>query len=353
LTSILIIKTGALGDVLRTTAILPGLHERYEDCRVTWVTHSGAVDLVVRHPLVAEVIPLDPGSVHEVEAVQKRLSVVRWDRILSFDDEEALCRLATSLSTRRLSGAYLDDQRTRTYTPDVAPWFDMGLLSRFGKEEADRRKLSNTKSHPAIFAEMLGVPFGKTMLPLPDSALRFAQGLAQRRAVLDRGPIIGLNTGAGGRWHSKCLPVDRTVQLAHALHEELAGQVVFLLLGGPPELDRNQAILREIGETTYTIDTGCDNSLTDFAALIGLCNLLVTSDSLALHVGVALGVRIVGFFAPTSAAEIELYGLGEKIQSTAPDYCSYRPDASTATITVERLKAAVLRQLSLVDPVTP
>ncbi len=35
MTSILIIKTAALGDVLRTTSILPGLKEPYPGCHVT------------------------------------------------------------------------------------------------------------------------------------------------------------------------------------------------------------------------------------------------------------------------------------------------------------------------------
>src|SRR5262249_30761115 len=59
-TPILILKTAALGDVLRTTSLLPGLHERYEDCRVTWVTAPGAADLLRTHPLIRAVEPLDP-----------------------------------------------------------------------------------------------------------------------------------------------------------------------------------------------------------------------------------------------------------------------------------------------------
>jgi heptosyltransferase-2 len=92
-------------------------------------------------------------------------------------------------------------------------------------------------------------------------------------------------------------------------------------------------------------DAGVDNALLDFAALIGLCRLLITSDSLALHVALARNVRCVAFFAPTSAAEIELYGLGEKVVSSAPDYCSYKPDADTSTLTTERIAEAALRQL--------
>ncbi len=54
---------------------------------------------------------------------------------------------------------------------------------------------------------------------------------------------------------------------------------------------------------------------------------------------------MVAFFAPTSAAEIELYGRGAKVASTAPDACSYRPDADNSTVTVERLLDAIARVL--------
>jgi heptosyltransferase-2 len=71
----------------------------------------------------------------------------------------------------------------------------------------------------------------------------------------------------------------------------------------------------------------------------------LTSDSLALHIGVARRIPIVAFFAPTSGAEIELYGRGEKVLSTASDYCTYRSDVDTSTITVERLVAAARNTL--------
>ncbi|HLU38748.1 MAG TPA: glycosyltransferase family 9 protein, partial [Planctomycetota bacterium] len=93
------------------------------------------------------------------------------------------------------------------------------------------------------------------------------------------------------------------------------------------------------------IDAGTDNSLLDFAALIDRCEVVITSDSLALHIALARRRRVVAFFAPTSAAEIDVWDLGEKIVSTAPDYCSYRPDADNSTITPERIAAACARVL--------
>ena len=104
--------------------------------------------------------------------------------------------------------------------------------------------------------------------------------------------------------------------------------------------------IRALGTDVRAVDAGPDNDLPTFSALVGLCDLLLTSDSLALHIGLAMDVPMVSFFAPTSAAEIELYGLGEKVISTSPDYCSYRPDADNSSITAERVGDAVLRVLA-------
>ena len=342
---LLIIKTAALGDVLRTTSILPGLCERFPGLRITWVTATGAVDLVRTHPLVAEVVAVEPKSTEDLARAEAHLRLRAWDWLLSFDDEEPLCRLASELVAKKLSGAYRDGRGKRVYTSDVAPWFDMGLLSVHGKQRADEMKIENRLSHPAIFAAMLGIAIGKPLLPESPVHAQPAARFAREHELFSNGPLIGLNTGAGGRWHSKTLSPARTVELAAALARGLGGRVTFLLFGGPGELERNRAIVDQARGRVRLIDAGCDNALLDFAARVSLCQLLITSDSLALHIALARDVRVVAFFAPTSAAEIETYGLGEKVASSAPDYCSYQPDADTSTLTTERLAAAVVRQL--------
>lgn len=349
MTSILILKTGALGDVLRTTSILPGLHRRYGRSRVVWLTAPAAVELVAQHPLIAEIVAVDPGDEAALDGAARRLSVEPWQRVLSFDEEEPLCRLASRLGRPEqpgvLSGAFLRADGARAYTPDTAAWFDMGLVSVHGKSAADRLKRENTESHPAIFARMLGIEMGAPELPLPERSRRFAARFAARLGLHAAGPVIGLNTGAGGRWQSKRLSVECTSELAVQVSRQLGGAVSFLVLGGPEEAERNRQIAETIGARARCFLAGTDHGLLDFAALVDRLDLLVSSDSLALHVGVARRVPVVAFFAPTSAAEIELYGRGEKVLSTAPDYCSYRADADASTLTAERLAAAVLRTL--------
>src|SRR5436190_14703942 len=57
---ILILKLGALGDVVRTSYILPGLHERFgHGTHVTWITAPAALPILRFNPYVTELISID------------------------------------------------------------------------------------------------------------------------------------------------------------------------------------------------------------------------------------------------------------------------------------------------------
>lgn len=353
LTRVLIIKTGALGDVIRTTSILPGLADLYPSLEVCWVTAPAARALIEHHPLIDVVETMATEDGDPLGQLATQLSAGgAWDRVLSLDDEYPMCKLASLLPSHTLSGATLDASGERVYTDDVAPWFDMGLLSRHGKESADQLKIANQRTHPELFASMLGLDPGRSGLFLTEEAREQARAFAVSCGLDSDRPLVGLNTGAGGRWRTKELPVQRTVEMARQIAAGLDGACSFLVLGGLEERARNQALLdglRAAAPAVRVVDAGNDNGLLDFAAKIELVDLLVSSDSMALHMGIALQRKIVCFFAPTSAAEIDLYGQGEKVWSSAPDYCSYLPEADNSSITPERLSAKVLQVLARSD----
>ena len=350
---VLIIKTGALGDVIRTTSVLPGLADLYPGLEVCWVTAPAARALIQHHPLIDAVETMATEDGDQLRQLATKLSAGDpWDRVLSLDDEYPMCKLASLLPSHSLSGATLDASGARVYTDDVAPWFDMGLLSRQGKQSADQLKIANQRTHPELFASMLGVDPGRPGLFLTEEVREQARAFAASSGIDAGRPLIGLNTGAGGRWRTKELPVQSSVEMARQIAAGLAGACSFLLLGGSDERSRNQALLdglRAADPAIRVVDAGNDNGLLEFAAKIELVDLLVSSDSMALHMGIALQRNIVCFFAPTSAAEIELYGQGEKVWSTAPDYCSYLPDADNSSITPERLSAKVMQVLARPD----
>ena len=84
--------------------------------------------------------------------------------------------------------------------------------------------------------------------------------------------------------------------------------------------------------------------------LVGLCDGLVSLDSLAMHVGVGFKKKIVALFGPTAHMEVDLFGRGEKIVSDfecAPCYknsCDLKPCCMDA-IKPEQVPESVLRQI--------
>lgn len=316
-------KHGALGDVVRTSWLLPGLHERFGPLtRVDWLTAPGAAELLRFNPLVERVLTAPSGLRRH------------YGWVLSLDDEEHAISAASSVNCARFSGAVRRDDGAG-YTDDMAPWFDMGLLSRFGKARADAMKVENAASHSALFSSMLDVPI--THATFFNSPLREARWRSALRHG-SGGAVFGINPFAGGRWPSKALPGSVLLQVVQHLLEDPALGVGRIVLFSE-DCARAESLLADCpaGLTSRIMVPDTSESTLELAAAIRALDYLVTTDSLALHLAVAQSVPNLSFYAPTSAAEIETFGTGTKLLSTAPDYCSYRGDADNSSITAARL----------------
>ena len=241
--------------------------------------------------------------------------------MISLDDDYEACDLASQIKCKKLIGAYVED-RQKTYTDDSSLWFDMGLLSSFGKKRADELKAKNKKTYQEIIYKIIGIGYKKQepILVLKKEEIDFGKIFARKNEIQENDAVIGINTGAGSRWEDKKLSIEKTAELIDKLNKEIKCKM--LLFGGPEEVERNQKIKALV--KTKIVDAGCNNSLMEFTSLVNLCSILVTSDSLALHIGIALKKEIVCFFYVTSANEIELYGRGVKIIGKGKSYCSYQ-----------------------------
>ncbi|MBI2523127.1 glycosyltransferase family 9 protein [Candidatus Woesearchaeota archaeon] len=311
---ILIIKLGAIGDVIRTTSILSGLKEKYKNCRIDWLTKKESFDVLKNNNFINKLFLID----NDIVKIENN----EYDLIISLDDDNEACTLAAKISHKELIGAYLDNGK-RVYTQNSSLWFDIGLISKFGKKKADELKAKNKKTYQQIMYEILDLDYKKQepILGLTKDEINFGENFAKKNNMKSNDEIIGINTGAGGRWQDKKLSIEETAELIDKLNESI-DNAKLLLFGGPEEKERNEKIKKTA--KGKIIDAGCDNSLMEFASLVNLCNILVTSDSLALHIGTALKKNIVSFYYPTSAAEIENYGRGIKIVGKGKDYCSYK-----------------------------
>ena len=249
--NILIIKLGAIGDVIRTTSILSGLKLKYKDCKIDWITKKESFDILKNNDLIKNIYLID-----------KNLAILEnknYELIINLDDEYNACKFATDVRHKNIIGAYLKDDK-KIYTDNSSLWFDMGLISKFGKQKADELKVKNKDTYQDMIYKILNLDYKKQepILVLDRNELEFGKNFAQKNNINKKDLVIGINTGAGGRWQDKKLSIDKTAELIDKSNDEIKN-VKILLFGGPEELERNRKI-KELVKTNI-IDAGCNNTM--------------------------------------------------------------------------------------------
>jgi heptosyltransferase-2 len=134
----------------------------------------------------------------------------------------------------------------------------------------------------------------------------------QRRAywLADKKGIIGLNTGCSAVIPYKKLTVEMHRQLIAQIQTELP-EYQIVLLGGPEDTERNQRISFGLD----VINSDSESGLRDGLVSVAACDIVVTGDSLGMHMAISQQKQVVAWFGPTCEQEIDLYGRGYKILS--------------------------------------
>ena len=319
--------------MLRTTCVLPALRAAWPGCQITWVTERSAVPLLDGNPLIDRILTRD--------AATERLLVEQFDLVLGLDNDADGGSLAALARCRERRGYVLDERgRVMPVNDGARPWWEMAL--------DDRLKRANRRTHSDLLHEVCGLT--STGAP-PQLFVPAATG----RAVRDRlRPVLApftrtvlLNTGGGGRWSQKRWTEGHYLEFVRKVRRDEPGTAV-LVAGGPDEAAGNARLLAATFDDPGVLDGGCDNSIKEFAAIIELADLVVTADSLALHMATALSRPAVVFVGPTSPWELDLYGRGEVVSGDVPCLACYRRECDQAVtcmelLTPETVYAAALR----------
>jgi len=313
---ILIIKLGAVGDVIRTTPVLRKLKAVYPHAQVWWLT------------LTPDVIPstVDVALGYTTQAVAS-LHAVHFDLLINLDKDREACALASTIPAATKMGFLLQGGSAAPAGPAAVHKFMTGLWDDANKE--------NTLSYPQEMFEICGFEFSGERYILDSYASRgYVWDLPRTR------PIVGLNTGCGGRWSSRLWAEENWAELSRRL---TAAGVVPLLLGGSQEHDKNLRIA-DAGGAAYLGHF----PLPQFINLVDQCALVVTAVTMATHIAIGLNKKIVLFNNIFNRHEFELYGLGEILEPGVPCSCYFSPECPNNCmqyITVERVLASCVRLL--------
>lgn len=333
---ILVIKLGALGDVLRTTPILHGLARKYRNPFIIWLTDPSALPLLEDCPLIDRLYPYELPSL-------VRLGAEEFDLALNFDKEPRATALIMQVKATEKLGFGMG---THGNLISLNPEADYSLLLGLSDELKFRR---NTKTYQELCFESARLDYqsDEYIFSVPDEVKARMKELLNSLGGADSERVVGLNIGAGTVFPTKRWLPEYFAELADLI--STLPSTTPLLLAGPQEEEIEQRVL-ELSSAPM-INPGNELPIKDFAGLISNCSLVVTGDTLAMHLAIAQKVPVVALFGSTCHQEVELYGRGEKIISEAGCAPCYRSSCETMLcmrrITPEMVFDAVRRQLHL------
>jgi heptosyltransferase-2 len=333
----LIVKLDAAGDVLRSTAILPAYKKANPGLSIWWVTENVSKPLLEKNPYID--VLLTPDALLPVT-----LSVVTFGRAYNFDMSRKAAAILAVANSPSKKGFGLSPEGSVVPLETIGEeWFEMGLF--------DTVKRANQKTYQSHLFKLGGLTYQgeEPQLILTPKEKDWALAFAKKNKLAVFKKIVGFNIGSGGRWPMKRWRLDGFAWLAKALKKKYP-KVGILLYGGPEERELMPALSKKL--KGLVLPTGTENTMRQFASLVGLADVMVTGDTLALHVAIALNKRTVAYFGPTSDVEIDLYGRGEKVLPRHPCQCYYQNQCTQKVSCMDNLEekdmlAAVERQMKL------
>lgn len=288
-----------IGDMVMATPILSDLRKAYPQARITAMCRAPICDLLKEDP-----------EIDELFCFSKASSFSRRDE-------------KKNIIEKLRQGKY-DLGVLLTHSFSSAWWFWQGRVkNRLGYDCNGRRfflthpvQLPDNleKQHLVITYKKLLEPLGIAVSNTPprlfisQKEVEEAAALLRQHGVMPNNLVIGINPGAT-YGSAKCWLPERFREVVERL---LTNPRIYIVFFG----DQSTApLVKEIcqGFQHRVINLAGMTSLREVAALIKLCNVLLTNDSGPMHIADAIGTQLVALFGSTNEVVTGPYRQGKVI----------------------------------------
>ena len=271
--NILIMRPGALGDIIVTLPLLAALRGRYGTSRIVLMASPGLNELIEGQGLVDDTISIDRSEVSALFMDEGDAPQRARDFFSAFD-------MAVSLWKDT-------DGRIRSslerYVPAVAaidPLPEEGSGMHAAQQILDRAVAANLLEHGAA-------------RELPRLSFRGGPADAAKELLSTAPPPrVAIHPGSGSA--KKNWPADRFAQVAKMLRTN--GRSI-VLIEGPADADAAGAFTQASGDLPL-VHLNCQ-PLRVVGAVLAECDLLVTNDSGVGHLAAAAGTPVLAIFGPS------------------------------------------------------
>jgi heptosyltransferase-1 len=333
---ILIVRVGAMGDVLHALPAVTALHAAWPDWEIDWVVDPRWAPLLLdsegKGPVVGRVhlaetkkwskAPASPATLRSIFELRKALRLQNYD--LAVDMQGTL----RSAVIGRMSGAvkfagYSDPREA--------------LAAKFYRTPLERKRRHVMEQGAALLGEVCGVALEPSDVELPH------EGWADAWAEEEVGDRRTCLLAAGAGWPAKCWAVEKYGALA----VELKAKGMDVVVNAPRKDDAlAAAVVAASGGAARLVVC----NVTGLLALMRRMTLMVGGDSGPTHLAAALGIPLVALFGPTNPERNGPRGPGDKMVLRDPaSVTSYKrssaEDPGMAKISVGAVVEAVQRLL--------
>jgi len=322
---VLLIRLGAVGDVLRTLPALHLIRTTYPGLHLAWVVEEPSRDLLVGHPEIDEIIVF-PRRELRVAALRPRRLAGR------------LAALAEGLRERRF-GVAIDFQgsfksgllarlsgapRRVGFAPGHCREFSFLLTNEWVRPP--QRRLNRVERN-LIMAERLGATGDEIEVILPERSGEGREAESLLGSINPAGvPVVLLSPGTSPRQRWKRWPGEHYARLASLLRSSVGA--LPLVAWGPGE----EGLARSIASGSQgQAVVAPPSSLRLLAAILRRCALFVGADTGPMHLAWGVGCPVVALFGPTDPRLNAPLGPGDLV---------LRAGRSTASISPERVLTA-------------
>jgi heptosyltransferase-1 len=309
--SILIIRLGAMGDIIHALPAVASLRRSFPDRRITWVVARKWMEMLEGNPHIDEIVAFERRGKGALYQAWRTLRALEPETAIDFQGliQSALVGRATR------PGQFIGLHRSQAREPLAAL-----LYSQRVKTAGPHRVETNLQLAAAAGAtqwtEQAWIPPGRAEGELPGGAFVFAS------------PFAG--------WASKQWPLEHYALLAQALKAE----GLPLVMNVPPSLGEKLAgIEAHIHESGLP---GLIDATRRATAIVGV-------DSGPMHLAAALGKPGVAIFGPTDPLRNGPFHSRLTVLRDVAAHTSYRRQeeiaASMRAIGVEQVKDALLNSI--------
>ncbi len=289
LRKVLLVRLGALGDIVLTIPAQQYMHERIPEAEIHWLVEPTYLPLLSCVPGIHRIWTADTKrwrrGLHQAREIPELLRSLRAEH---FDEAIDFQGLLKSASLARLSGA----RRVRGFSRREVREKSAALFytERISTSRAERHQLLHHVDLlvPPIYEGPISARFP---LELPESLEE--QMNRRLREVADSPPLL-LNLGGG--WETKRWAPERFGELAVRIDRELGIPVLFTIGPGEEELAE-----RALSSSEMPRDRCLQIGLLELAALCRRSRLMVAGDTGPLHLAVAMGTPTVAILGPALA----------------------------------------------------